>query len=69
MPNKVYFVCQHCHLHSDGFDAHELSCTEGCDTPAVHFILTRVDEEVWFGCCDYCNDDAVEVHTVQETAR
>ena len=45
MPNQVYFVCQHCHLHSEGFDTHELGCTEGCDTPAVHFILTRVDED------------------------
>ena len=69
MPNQVYFVCQHCHLHSEGFDTHELGCTEDCNTPAVHFILTRVDEEEWFGCCDYCNDEVVEVHKVQETAR
>ena len=69
MPNQVYFVCQHCHLHSEGFDAHELGCAEDCNTPAVHFILTRVDEEEWFGCCDYCNDEVVEVHKVQETAR
>ena len=69
MYNNIYFVCQHCHLHSDGFDAHELGCAGDCNTPAVHFILTRVDEEEFFGLCDYCNDKAVEVHKVQELAR
>ena len=69
MSNKVYFVCQHCRLHSDGFDAHELGCPEDCNTPAVHFILTRVDGEEWFGCCDYCNSDAVTCYKVQEIAR
>ena len=69
MYNNIYFVCQHCHLHSDGFDAHELGCKEDCNTPAVHFILTRVDEEEFFGLCDYCNDEVVKVHKVQESAR
>ena len=69
MSNKVYFVCQHCRLHSGGFDAHELGCPTGCNTPAVHFILTLVDENEWFGCCDYCNSDAVTCYKVQETAR
>ena len=69
MSNETYFVCQHCRLHSEGFDAHELGSAEDCNTPAVHFILTRVDEEEFLGLCDYCNDEAVEVHKVQETAR
>ena len=69
MSNQVYFVCQHCHLHSEGFDARELGCAVDCDTPAIHFILTRVDVEEFLGLCDYCNDKAVEVHKVQELAR
>ena len=69
MSNNIYFVCEHCLLHSDGFDAHELGCAEECYTPAIHFILTRVDEEEFLGLCDYCNDEAVEVHKVQETTR
>ena len=69
MSNNIYFVCQHCHLRSEGFDAHELGCAEDCHTPAVHFILTRVGEEEFLGLCDYCNDGAVEVHKVQESAR
>ena len=69
MSNNIYFVCQHCHLRSEGFDAHELGCKEDCNTPAVHFILTRVDEEEFLGLCDYCNDEVVEVHKVQEIAR
>ena len=68
MSNKIYFVCQHCRLHSDGFDSHELGCTEDCNTPAVHFILTMVDEEEFFGLCDYCNDEATTCYKVQETA-
>ncbi len=69
MSNNIYFVCQHCHLRSEGFDAHELGCDVECNTPAVHFILTRVDEEEFLGLCDYCNDKTVEVHKVQESAR
>ena len=70
MSNKIYFVCKHCLLHSEGFDAHELGCTEAedCNTPAVHFLLTLVDEEEFFGLCDYCNN-AVVCYKVQETAR
>ena len=68
MSNKIYFVCQHCHLRSDGFDAHELGCDVECNTPAIHFILTRVDEEEFFGLCDYCNDLVVTGYKVQESA-
>ena len=52
MSNNIYFVCQQCRLRSEGFDAHELGCAEDCNTPAVHFILTRVDEEEFLGLCD-----------------
>ena len=68
MTNNIYSVCEHCYMHSDGFDAHELGCTEGCYTSAIHFILTRVDEEQGFGYCDYCNDLVVMGYKVQETA-
>ena len=66
MTNNIYFVCEHCYMHSDGFDAHELGCAD-CNTPAIHFILTRVDEEEGFGYCDYCNNDLeVTGYKVQE---
>lgn len=63
-------ICHDCHLYSEGYTPEELGATGDTSTPAIHYVITPVEEGVThIGSCDYCDATRADVARVTATLR